>query len=344
MQKIHRNILKWGGLVLIVGVVFITGIVLIPRINPNSDDDSPDGPQLPYPENKIISLDRGSLYFLNLTTDYHFDTRLSTSLSPFIPILLNSSAFACTCVSITTSPNCSLFGRNFDWYPGNKLIIETHPPNAYRSISMVDVDALGLNFPTDFLSTSSTFYPTFAFSPFDGMNEQGLSVGCLVSPGMTPGYNKSKSTLNSLEFMRLALDYATSVSEVVDLWEKYNIDYLGGPNLHYMVGDALGNSAIIEWIDGEMVEIENIETWQVVTNFRISNASAADFNSCWRYTEAVNVLTSEYIVWNQEIMRDLLANVSVSGTQWSNVYDMAQRCASITIERQFQKHAWEFRL
>ena len=50
--------------------------------------------------------------------------------------------------------------------------------------------------------------------------------------------------------LRLMLDYASNVDEAVKIAKKYDLHDSAKTSYHYMVADASGKSAILEWING----------------------------------------------------------------------------------------------
>jgi len=333
--------IKIAGVLGVLGILIISGFIVIPILIENRNQKQ----NLEFPPNEIITLIESDLYFLNLTLDYGFDDYINIPGSSQEYPSQAEFEFGCTCISILDPINNSLFGRNFDWYDGGKLILVTQPENGYKSISMVDLYSLeyysGLNIDE---ITSSEFW-RLAFSPFDGMNEHGVAVGCLVSPGMITSDDPAKQDLDSLGFMRLALDYAQNVSEVIDLWENFDMDYGVGPDLHFMVADAQGNSAVIEWIDGKMDVITNTQPWQVVTNFRIYNATEQDQLNCWRFSAVNETLNDVGDSMSSSQLMDMLAEVSqVGSTKWSNVYDLIALKAYITVDRNYDEDPYIFTL
>ena len=330
-----------AGAIGVIGILIISGVIFIPKLIENRNQNQ----DFEFTTNEIIELIESDLYFLNLTMDYGFDDYLD---NPEASQKIHSQAefeYGCTCISILDPINNSLFGRNFDWYDGGKLVLITHPEDGYKSISMVDLYSLE-HYSDIYLDEmlASEFW-RLAFSPFDGMNEWGVAVGCLVSHGMTTSDDPAKYNLESLEFMRLVLDYAQNVSEVIDLWEEFDMDYGIGPDVHYMVADAQGNSAIFEWINGEMEVITNTQPWQVVTNFRIYNATEQDQLNCWRFSEVNETLNDVGDSISSSQLMNLLAEVSqVGSTRWSNVYDLFHLKFYINIDRNYNEDPYIFSL
>jgi predicted choloylglycine hydrolase len=179
------------------------------------------------------------------------------------------------------------------------------------------------------------------------MNEYGLTVGIMAVPYAAGGENPNKVTIGSLQAVRLMLDYARNVDQAISLLENYNIDFEPGPPLHYLISDSSGNSAVIEFIDGEIRVIRNSEQWQVATNFVISHSRSQDRAShCWRYGRAYHILEqAEGNISENEAM-SLLDDVSQSGrvhTLWSAVYDMTTGHIQVAMGRKYAE-AHEFTL
>jgi choloylglycine hydrolase len=159
-----------------------------------------------------------------------------------------------------------------------------------------------------------------------------------------PPLDPNRLTISSLEAIRLMLDFAKDVDESVALLGQYNIDFIGGPPLHYLIADSLGDSVIVEFIGGEMVLIENEQPWQVSTNFLISIEEPRGSNSsCWRYNTAFDVLQETRGNITDGEGMDILGSVAQSNTIWSILYNRSTGKISISVGRNF-KDVHEFKL
>ncbi len=98
------------------------------------------------------------------------------------------------------------------------------------------------------------------------MNEMGLVVGIMAINRASRTYNASQPTISSLDIVRLALEFSSTVDDALILWDNYNIEF-GSVPIHYLIADSTGDSAIVEWIDGDMHIYRNEDSWQVSTNF-----------------------------------------------------------------------------
>ena len=68
--------------------------------------------------------------------------------------------------------------------------------------------------------------------------------------------NTDRPDLTSTTLLRLILDYADSVEEAVEIAQAYDLHDSAQTSYHYMVADASGRSAILEWV-GETDRTDN---------------------------------------------------------------------------------------
>jgi hypothetical protein len=284
------------------------------------------------------------LYVMTFYGDYGFDDYLNQGLSAFqLSPLQTEQAWACTTFA-ASSPDGDLFlGRNFDWYEHPALLLFTDPPNAFASVSMVDLHYLGFQKDTEPSDDAMEALLDAPYWTFDGMNEHGLAVGMMAVSMAEPALKPNRVTISSLEVIRLMLDYAKDVDEAIDLLGQYNIDFIGGPPLHYLIADDLGNSVVVEFIDGEMLLLELEDPWQVSTNFLISIEDPQDSNSsCWRYNTAFQALQDAQGYITEGEGMEILESVAQSNTIWSILYNRSSGAISVSVGRDFKNiHKFE---
>ncbi len=286
------------------------------------------------------------LYVMHLYEDYHFDDWLKTGTQadanlPLIPPP-TTAPWACTCFSAFGRPGQAILGRNFDWYNHPTLLLFTHPPHGYDSVSMVDISYLG--FGADKPSWGDRLrLLDAAYWPFDGMNERGLAVGMMAVPDAQATNDTHKVTIDSLAAIRLLLDKAQSVDEALSLLGAYNIDWGSGPPLHYLIADSSGDSAVVEFVGGEMKVLRNEQPWQVATNFSLSGHSPESaMLQCDRYATASRTLEQAQDRVSQQDAMALLADVSQPSTMWSVVYDMQNGQIAVAMGHNYgQVHQFE---
>ena len=248
--------------------------------------------------------------------------------------------WGCALFAALADPGNRLYGRNFDWEYSPALLLFTHPPDGYASVSMVDIGYLvpgeRIAALTDLPLEERQELLSAPHWPFDGMNEHGLAVGMAAVPpgGMTP--DPAKITIDSLGIMRQILDHARDVDEAVALFESYNVDMGGGPPLHYLLADRSGHSVLVEFYQGEMVLVPNDEPWHLATNFLLSSVRDPSEGRCWRYDRiAQGLVQAEGRLSSQEGM-DLLSQASQGLTQWSVVYGLSTGEVQVAMGQQYE--------
>ena len=295
----------------------------------------------------LRQVDDYPLYVMHLYGSYGFDEYLEEGLQANSelpsPKHQPSDPWACSVFATLNQDSDLLLGRNFDWFNRPTLLLFTHPPDGYTSVSMVDMSYLGLG--TGEPSWSDRIRLLDApYLPFDGMNEHGLAVGMMAVPQAQGAQDPQQATIDSLEAIRLVLDDARSVEEAVALLGSYNIDWGSGPALHYLVADAGGQSAVIEFVAGEMVVLPNEEAWQVATNFTMSGHTPKGAKRlCQRYAQAYERLESMGGQLSDAQAMGLLQDVSQNITMWSILYNLTTGDISAVMGRDYDQ-VHEFQL
>jgi len=177
---------------------------------------------------------------------------------------------SCTCFTAYSDSSARLFGRNFDFPDDPALILFTAPSDGYASVSMVDLGYFG--YSTENLPSEENGLENLKLTPllpFDGMNEHGLTIGMAAVPEAEAPVDPSKLTIGEIRVIRMVLDYAKDVEEAIELIESYNVR-VDSPPIHYLLSDREGNSAIIEFVDGEMIVYRNNMEWQIITTDSLS--------------------------------------------------------------------------
>ncbi len=281
------------------------------------------------------------LYVMHTYEDYHFGSFLETGIQADVSLrwgeLGPAQQWACSCFATLNGEGQAILGRNFDWFNQPALLLYTHPADGYASASMVGISYLG--FDTGEPSWLDRMRLLEApYLPFDGMNEAGLAVGMMAVPHAQAGDDPRRVTIGSLHAIRLLLDNAASVDEAISLLQAYNLDWEGGPPLHYLVADSFGDSAVIEFLGGAMSVVRNEESWQVSTNFILTDRAPGEATSlCPRYASASKALQeAEGDLSDAEAM-SLLEEVSQQITMWSVVYNMATGDISVAVGREYDR-------
>jgi hypothetical protein len=213
-------------------------------------------------------------------------------------------------------------GQNYDWriYSPSVLLF-THPADGYASVSMVSIERLTENGRIDWGDCLKLFVAPYL--AMDGMNDQGLTITTTYVSCRSGFHDPNKPTLSSSQIVRLVLDRARDVDQALDLIADYNIQFPGICG-HHLIVDAFGNSAVVEYIDGEMVVYRSTELWQVATNFLLAEYNPEGSNApCWRYIRAYEKLTQTQGKLSLSEAMNLLEEISTN-TVWSLVYNLTR--------------------
>jgi hypothetical protein len=251
-----------------------------------------------------------------------------------------SPAWACSLFTVLVDEDNLLYGRNFDWQSSPALLLFTDPPDGYASVSMVDIVYLGFE---DATARDITGLPVeeqtdlldAPYLPFDGMNEHGLAIGMAAVPSGDMRPDANKETIGSLGIIREMLDHARNIDEAVDIMQSYNIDYGGGPPIHYLMADATGKATLVEYFNGEMYVLDNEQPWHLATNFLRSSVDDPADGNCWRYNKINAQLTETNGRIDVQAAMQLLSDVAQDNTQWSVVYQMSSGVVNVAMGQQY---------
>lgn len=270
------------------------------------------------------------IYTMTYYGDYGFDEFIKTGHLPGSQIPLSREACSCFGALNKKGNGGIIYGRNLDLtnlYP--VLLLYTNPPQGYASVSLhiaIDIE-LYLDNPTEEHTQWVLEYP---FWPFDGMNEYGVAISGLNVPGEVV-FDPNKVILSRYEMRRLVLDYARNVDEAIALISKYNCNT--SDTVHFLLSDAHGNSAVIEYYDGKVNAHRNAKSWQVATNFMIrGRPQDSILEDCQRYATVYSSLQSHdgnVSPWTGKNILGLVSRYQLPAgddvfvyTVWSAIYDL----------------------
>lgn len=260
-------------------------------------------------------------------------------------VVATDPMWACSLFAALGDPENRLYGRNFDWRYSPALLLFTDQPAAdgYASVSMVDIAYLGFDDGALDLTTlplvERRALLEAPFWPFDGMNEAGVAVGMAAVPQADERHDAGKPTIDSLRVIREVLDRAGSTDEAVTILSRYNIDWEGGPPLHYLVADRSGRAALVEYQGGQIVVLPNASPWHAATNFTLSAAAGDATSQCHRYDTLVGRLAAAEGQLNSRSALDLLQSVAQTeaATQWSVIYGISTGQVDVVMGRGYDQ-------
>ena len=321
----------------------------------------------------LTALDPGRLYRLDYRADYRLQDFVEADLASKeavqggvasmlldVPVVSAKDRLplqvACSAFQAVTPEGDVIYGRNFD-YPfddGSAIVMRTRPRGAYRSLSLVSMDHVGLSGSQ--LSDGATDLSMLVAAPYammDGMNEKGLAVSvlALTGGGCACQYEAGKHTVMTTVLMRLLLDRAATVDEAVALCKTFNFFADGEQqrvrpgdktNYHFLLSDASGRSVVLEYVregglKGQGPWVLNVLDRRFVTNFYLSEGWQTVIRPDKRYDRLAQTLSAapaavlteaEAMVLLESVFQKAERKGDVR-TQWSVVYNLSRRTATI---------------
>ena len=258
--------------------------------------------------------------------------------------------FNCTSFQVKNATGKGfLYGRNYDYFANPTLVTISRPKNGYASMAASDMSHFGYNLeslPTSFKKKILCLAAIYA--PVDGINEKGLCTSIMALPHQPANQNSGKHSVGTSIIMRLWLDRCATVDEALNLLATVDLrhDSIVGSGYHYMVADASGDCAIIEFDKEDgwktlVLRKPSDQQYMLVTNHLLSPKYRTDTpdpavgnpnsKSWWRYETADNYLKGlggvltpnqaqeclNLVHWDHLV----LPNGKVEVTQHSNIYD-----------------------
>ena len=222
--------------------------------------------------------DDGNVYEMTMSGDYYFDELIKKGgvkndqeLINFVTkkmtkgltsLDIESPAINCSSFFVQSESGAYHFARNYDMKKSNVAIVHTDPgKGGYRSVSSVDLSLLSFDpdrpLQLNDLKERAQMLAT-PYGPLDGMNEKGLAVAVYMSyqspQDVATDLNDQDLDLTTTTMLRYMLDSCATVEEAIELAQKINLHDSADHSYHYMVADATGDSAILEWIGENYAE------------------------------------------------------------------------------------------
>lgn len=311
------------------------------------------------------------LYVMDYTADYQLDRLLAMGARSdadfaknVCKILLNGLSVSikpeggCSTFVATTPEKENLFSRNFDYRSGMPMLIKTVPKKGYRSLALSNLGHIG--FDLDYLPEAGIFsrFRTLAaiYSPLDGMNEKGFAVAVNTAAEQIAHQNTAKTPVVTTCAIRMLLDRAADVEEGIEILKNVDMNSSGKIGYHFQMADRKGDSAIVEYLDNQMVVIRKKANDQAfcLTNFTLSteekNGTGQD-----RFEIINRKLHETGAIMSEEEAMELLDAAQMDGhklyesghmyydstTQWSVVFNLSKCKASVCVKTDYEK-VYEF--
>lgn len=183
--------------------------------------------------------------------------QLKNMLYVVIILLMSHIQKTEACIAFVCNHNVShVFDKPNAGRPIDKVTVSFSPPNSQRYNFALDDSERRYSWRSNYASYSFGVY--YKNLPQAGMNARGLVVaGILQDNAQYPKLVDSVVTLNELQFIQYSLDnFATTAEVIANLGKTIQIrrDFV---DMHYLVYDASGHAAIIEFIEHDIVVASN---------------------------------------------------------------------------------------
>lgn len=253
----------------------------------------------------------------------------------FISIVLTENSKACItlCIRDSNSFICS-FSYDFDTCLAYVTINKRNLTKS--SLFYIEEDE-----PVTWTSKygSITFNQIGNQLPICGMNEKGLAVTLMWLDGTEYPEKDDRKALTELQWVQYQLDNSASIQEVIESNSKIRISRTSIVPLHYFIIDKYAHSAVIEFLNREMVVYKNDQlplevlpntTYKDILNSYFQSKgeypdNTDNSNDLLRFNKTVKMIQEFDKQHSTDIIKysfDVLESVKCSNTRWNIVFDI----------------------
>lgn len=242
--------------------------------------------------------------------------------------MLSVDLFSCSSFFINEKDQ-RLFGFNYDLDFGSGYII-INQPNMSKKAFLMDTGKV-LSWVSKY--GSITFSQGGAELPQCGLSQAGLAISSLNNNSMKYPKRDSRYALNGFQWIQYLLDNCKTLDEVEETVTTIQIIDLGVP-VHYLIADANGDVAVVEFVDGILKFFKDEELpLPIIQNSFYTDMLETYYDSMndetgyqIRFAEAVNALNdfnsndsiNDYIDYSFGILDELQRPY----TKWQIVFDL----------------------
>jgi len=260
-----------------------------------------------------------------------------------LSFLILSSIYILACTTFFINKNGQMvFGRNYDWITDAGIVCTNLRGLAKTSMKTENGETISWTSQYG----SITFNQYGKEFPTGGMNEKGLVVELMWLDETKYPSSDNRPAVGVLQWIQYQLDNSATIDEVIATDKKLRISATGTTPLHYLIADAKGNVATIEFLNGKMVVHKgNDLIVPVLTNNNYDesvsaykNSSANGNNSLERFSQACNMIKQFKAGDNNkplvDFAFDILGEVAQGNfTKWSIVYDITNKSIQFKTNR-----------
>lgn len=295
----------------------------------------------------LREIEKNHFYTLDYTEDYMLDTFMKVgatsdpALTKFLVEVLLEHPMAhvptpeagCSAYAGKLACGDRILGHNFDVSPCPYMLVRTRPAKGYASLSMVNLDYIGLTYDklplTDEVAANILTAP---YKPLDGINEKGFAMGVLSAKGHVTHQDTGKIGLTTTSAIRILLDRCATVREAVEMLGRFDMYPSRGSNYHFQLADATGDYAVIEYANGQMQVLDRC----YVTNFFLTPDVSTDRCGLDRYEKLEKTMAETGGIFRDtDHAMEPLAAVAEDGTRWSAVFNLDKLSMRLALEHNY---------
>lgn len=229
-----------------------------------------------------------------------------------------------------------IFARNFDTPKGIGAVTVTDGTEGYRSILISQANWLGVSGQETLSITEKILLLATPYMVADGINEAGFSAAFFTANGTKTVIDETKVTLHDNTIISILLSRCATVEEAVHFLKQYNILMDSAYPSQYMLCDADGNSAIIEYIDGEMIVLDRDGDYQICTNFLLyDNPSLIGYGTDRYMNYDRHLKQTKGIISTTDALELLKENTIRGSATWSAVYNLTKKNVTVTFHKDY---------
>lgn len=209
-----------------------------------------------------------SLYVVDCKHEYFLDDMIESNSAGSVlkmlrfaiknivhkPVYVKSPHAGCSVFTAFDEKNQYLVGRNFDYKDAPCLLVKNTPKTGYKSIGFTDANFFLWGKKKGPKKGKS--YSRILLAPYlcvDGINETGLVIAVLELKTPPVHQKSGKPPISTSIIIRKVLDCCATIEEAISLFEKYDMNDIGGVAYHFVIADRNGKSVLIEYLNGKML-------------------------------------------------------------------------------------------
>ncbi len=208
--------------------------------------------------------------------------------------------YGCASFTAATAEGDALFARNYDNDETNTCIVRTHARKGrHATIGTADLSFVGIK-PAKGIQgiADKVLCLTVPYLTLDGVNDAGVS--CCINmtyqgggdggTAVATNQNTDKPDMTSTLMIRMILDYADDLEEAIEIVQRYDLHDSANTSFHYMVADASGRSAILEWVCGDDITDNDGSARKLVVTYSDNDANIGEAEAAADYQWMTNFI------------------------------------------------------